>query len=108
MPNQKYRCEEASRDMLLFAARDDRKPVISYFSGITIRVCFDDTQRRLYAAFGESEAVFDCKGSLLEGEFPAMQQKYVAVWADLRHDDLAVLWYMMQSVGEYFKIRGLN
>lgn len=107
MPNQKYRCEEAC-EHLVFEAGGTRKPVISYFSGITVRVCFEDAERRLYAAFGGCEAVFDCKGSLLEGDFPEKQQKYVAVWADMRREELAVMWYMMQEVGEYFKVRGLS
>ena len=108
MPNQKYRSEAAREDLLLFAAGDTRKPVISYFSGITLRVRFGDAQQRIYAEYGENVAAFDFRGNLLEGSLPEKQRMYVAVWADLRRGELAVLRQMMETVGEYFKIRGLD
>jgi len=42
------------------------------------------------------------------GQFPEKQQKYVEVWADIRRNDLDILWKLMQAEDAYFKIKGLD
>jgi len=106
MPNQKYHPEHKYLD---FSPKTpgERMPLISYFHGIFIRMRFGDEQR-LYAEYGRGKAVFDFEGNLLEGEFPAKQQKYVAVWADIRHIELTVLCEVMRTEDAYFTIRGVD
>jgi len=106
MPNQKQPPEEKYLD-LTPQTPGTRTPLISYFAGIFIRMRFGGEQR-LYAEYGGDTATFDFGGNMLEGKFPEKQQKYVAVWADIRHTDLTVLWKIMQTEDAYFTIRGLD
>jgi len=106
MPNQKQPPEEKHLEMSP-KAPENRAPLISYFAGIFIRMHFDGEQH-LYAEYGKDTATFDFEGNILEGEFPDKQQKYVAVWADIRRIELHTLWKIMQTEGAYFNIRGLD
>jgi len=36
------------------------------------------------------------------------QEKYVVAWAAIHQEELAALWSIMQTDGEYFKIKGLE
>ena len=87
-------------------------PVISHFYGIIVRMYFKDAEQHhkphFHARYGGDEASFDFDGNLLAGEFPAKQQKYIAVWADIHRDELSVLWDLMQTEEEYFRIKGLD
>ena len=105
MPNQKYHPEEKYIEMSP-QTPGTRTPVISYFAGIFIRVRFGE--QKLHAEYNKDKAVFDFEGNLLEGSFPDKQQKYIAVWADLRSTELTVLWKIMQSEDAYFTIKGLE
>ena len=107
MPNQKYPPLE-QRDRMMPIAAGGRRPLISCFAGIFIRMEYGDAQQRLHAQYGGDKAVFDFDGRLLAGEFPAKQQKYVYVWADIRRHDLNVLWEIMRREEAYFQIKGLE
>ena len=107
MPNQKYHPEEKYLEMSP-QTPGNRTPLISYFHGIFIRMHLGEEQQRLHAEYGKDKAVFDFQGNLLEGSFPELQQKYVAVWADMRHTELTVLWKIMRTQDAYFTIRGLD
>jgi len=107
MPNQHYPPDPLRRAMVPEAAGNP-SPVISYFHGIFIRMRLDDTRPCFHAAYGESTAVFDLGGNILEGEFPEKQRMYAAVWADIHRAELGVLWDLMRRESAYFTIRGLN
>ena len=57
---------------------------------------------------GKTLFITDLDGNILVGKFPPKQKEYVAVWADIHRNDLAVLWELMQTEEEYFKIKGLD
>jgi len=107
MPNQKYP-PESQRSAMLPEPPGTPAPLISYFSGIFIRIRYGDPQQRLYAEYADDTAVFDSEGNLLEGHLPDMQKKYIEVWADLRRHDLMVLRKLMKTEDAYFKIKGLD
>ena len=107
MPNQKYYPEEKYIEMSP-QTPGSRTPLISYFHGIFIRMRLGDEQQHLHAEYGKDTATFDFEGNILEGEFPDKQQKYVAVWADIRRVDLHTLWKIMRTQDAYFNIRGLD
>ena len=107
MPNQKQPPEDKRLEYLPEPASSSQ-PLITYFHGIFIRMRCRDEQQRLYVQYGGDTATFDFEGNLLEGEFPSKQQKYVEVWADIRRQDLRVLWELMRREDAYFKIRGLE
>ena len=107
MPNQKQPPQEKYLD-LTPQTPGTRTPLISYFHGIFIRMRLGDEHQRLHAEYGKDKASFDFEGNMLEGSFPEKQQKYIAVWADLRHTDLTVLWTIMRTQDAYFTIRGLD
>ena len=107
MPNQKYYPQE------LYLATEpgkpgNREPLVSYFAGIFVRVHLGDEQPRLHVKYSKEMAVFDFEGKLLEGGLPEKQQKYIAVWADLRYTELMVLWEIMQREDTHIYIRGLD
>ena len=106
MPNQKYHPESKYLSMQP-EPPNNPTPLISYFSGIFIRVHYGDPQH-LHIAYGEDTATFDFDGHLLAGQFPEKQQKYIEVWADLRRTELTVLQKLMHTEDAYFKIRGLD
>jgi len=87
-------------------------PVISHFYGIIIRMYFKDSEQHhkphFHAKYGGDEASFDLDGNLIAGEFPAKEKKLVVAWAVIHRDDLAVLWDLMQTEEEFFKIKGLD
>ena len=87
-------------------------PVISSFFGIIIRMYFTDDEQHhtphFHAKYGKDSASFDLHGNIIAGGLPPKQTKYVVAWADIHHDELAALWDIMQSGGEYFKIKGLK
>jgi hypothetical protein len=73
--------------------------------------CKDTEQHQaphFHAKYSEYEASFDLNGDMLVGNFPPNKAKYVAVWADIHQEELALLWEIMQTDGEYFKIKGLE
>jgi len=107
MPNQKYPPVETCREQLPDTP-GNRMPLISYFAGIFIRMEYGDAERRLHAEYAEDKAVFGFDGKLLAGEFPAKQQMYVAVWADIRGNDLNTLWELMNREDSHFKLKGLD
>jgi len=87
-------------------------PVISNFCGIIIRMYFKDNEQHhkphFHARYGGEEASFDFDGNLLAGNFPAKQQRYIDVWAEIHRDELSALWEMMQAEEKFFKIKGLD
>jgi len=107
MPNQKQPPEEKYFE-LTPKTPGGGTPLISYFAGIFIRMRLGDEEQRLHAEYGKDRACFDFEGNLLEGEFPEKQQKYVAVWADIRQVELHTLWKIMRTEDAYFNIRGLD
>ena len=107
MPNQKYP-PEAQREAMLPKTPGNRRPLISCFAGIFVRMEYGDTEQRLHAEYGGDMAVFDFDGQLLRGEFPAKQRMYISVWADIRRHDLQVLWELMRGEDAYFPVRGLE
>ena len=87
-------------------------PIISHFYGIVIRMYFNDNEQHntphFHAKYAGREAAFDFDGKLLAGKIPPKQKQYIAVWADIHRKELEVLWEMMQTEDEYFKIKGLD
>ena len=87
-------------------------PVISQFFGIIVRMYFNDDEQHhtphFHVKYGEYEATFDIDGTLLAGQFPNRQTKYVVAWADIHKDELAALWDIMQTEDQFFKIKGLE
>ncbi|MCL2637964.1 MAG: DUF4160 domain-containing protein [Oscillospiraceae bacterium] len=87
-------------------------PFISSFYGVIIRMYFNDDERHhtphFHAVYGEYKASFDFEGNIIAGKFPPKQTKYIVAWADIHKDELVALWSIMQTDGEYFKIKGLE
>jgi len=73
---------------------------------------FNDDEHKhvphFHAKYSENEAAFDFDGNLLSGSFPKKQTKFVAAWAEIHKDELNALWDVMQTTGDYFKIKGLE
>lgn len=58
--------------------------------------------------FGENVVKYCFEGNVLAGDFPKNKLKLVAAWAEIHKEDLQALWKLMQSSGDYYKIKGLD
>lgn len=87
-------------------------PLISSFFGIVVKMYFNDDEQHhtphFHVEYAEYKASIDFDGNVLSGSFPPNKLKLVVAWAEIHKEDLTALWKVMQSSGEYFKIKGLD
>lgn len=84
-------------------------PTLSMFFGIIIRMYADDhTPPHFHAFYQGDNATFDMNGNLLEGEMPTKQQKLIAAWAEIHHDELVANWELAVNKEALFKISPLK
>ena len=87
-------------------------PTISMFYGIIITLYFSDTGRHnlphFHAKYGDNKAVFDLKGEIVAGRFPANQASFVKAWSLLHEDELKANWELVSNNEMPFRIEGLK
>lgn len=84
-------------------------PTLSMFFGIIIRMFVDDhNPPHFHASYQGNEATFDLRGDLLEGDMPSKQQKLIAAWAEIHHEELEANWQLATNKEALFKIQPLQ
>lgn len=84
-------------------------PTLSMFFGIIIRMFADDhNPPHFHGSYQGNNATFDLNGNILEGEMPAKQQKLIAAWAEIHHDELVASWELAVNKEPLFKISPLK
>lgn len=84
-------------------------PTLSMFFGIIVRMFADDhVPAHFHASYQGDNATFDLSGNLLEGEMPTKQQKLIAAWAEIHHDELVANWELAVNKESLFKISPLK
>ena len=84
-------------------------PTLSMFFGIIIRMFVDDhNPPHFHASYQGHEATFDLSGNILEGDMPVKQQKLIAAWAEIHHDELEANWQLAINKESLFKIQPLQ
>lgn len=88
-------------------------PTISMFFGIIISIYYEDTSRHhrphvhaRYQDFKASIAIDD--GTVLAGELPAKQLRFVQTWIDIHKEELIADWELAVSGDEPFRIAPLQ
>ena len=74
-------------------------PTISMFFGIIIR---------MYNNGEHNPPVFDMNGDITDGDMPRKQQKLIAAWAELHHDELLANWELAINEQPLYKIAPLR
>ena len=87
-------------------------PALSMFFGIIVRMQSEKGGKHhkphIHAIYGDSEIVIALDGEILEGSFPAKQQKMVLAWMAIHEDELNANWSMLSEGDGYFKIDPLR
>ena len=87
-------------------------PIISQFYGILVYIYKEKGGKHkmphFHAKYAEFEGVYDFEGSLIEGELPKRQNKFVEAWCLLHTDELNAAWTAWNESGEIIKIDGLR
>lgn len=88
-------------------------PTLSMFFGIVISMYYEDTGRHnvphIHARYqGKSVALSLEDGSILAGEIPAKQLRFVQAWIDIHKEDLLENWQLAISGQEPFRIAPLQ
>lgn len=84
-------------------------PALSMFFGIIIRMFVDDhNPPHFHASYQGCNATFDLNGNLVEGDMPTKQQKLIAAWAEIHHDELVANWELAANGETLFKISPLK
>jgi hypothetical protein len=84
-------------------------PEISRFLGIVIFMYFNDhNPPHFHARYGEYEAAVSINDlSVVEGNLPARILGFVIEWAVLHRQELMNDWNLIQTTGDYLKIKPL-
>ena len=73
---------------------------------------YEDTGKHnrphFHAKYGDEEAQFALDGTLLSGEMPFRQKKFIEAWALLREEELAANWELAVNNTALFRIEGLK
>lgn len=85
-------------------------PTISMFFGIIIRMYNNGEYNppHFHASYQGCHAVFDMNGDLTDGDMPRKQQKLIAAWAELHHDELLANWELAINEQPLYKIAPLR
>lgn len=84
-------------------------PTISMFFGIIIRMYFDDhTPPHFHAIYQDFTATFDFDGTIIKGEFPQKQAKFIAAWALIHREELEANWRLAAEQQPLYKIDPLR
>lgn len=84
-------------------------PTISMFYGIVIRMYYDNhNPPHFHAFYGDSKAIFNLDGELLEGSMPTSQIKLITAWTLIHKDELMANWQLAKNSETLYKINPLN
>ena len=84
-------------------------PTISMFYGILIRMYYDDhNPPHFHAFYGNSKAIFDINGKMMDGEMPSKQIKLIQAWSVIHKDELLANWELAKNSEALFNITPLN
>lgn len=86
-------------------------PTLSMFYGIIIRkkeLGGKHSMPHIHAEYGESEAVFDFEGNVIEGELPLKKTRMVQTWIDIHNEELVANWKLLSNGEQFFKISPLQ
>lgn len=85
-------------------------PTIAWFSGIAIRMFYNDhAPPHFHAYFGEREARVAIEtGELIGGNLPARQRRLVREWALMYQDRLMADWNLLRAGRMPERIPGLD
>ena len=73
-------------------------PEVSDFYGISVEIRYNEhNPPHFHAKYGEYEAQFDFDGNIINGEFPPKKARMVAVWAEMRREDLEINWNLAKE-----------
>ncbi len=87
-------------------------PVLSTFFGIIVRMYKESGGKHnmphIHAEYSGEEIVIALDGTILEGKFPKNKLKYLEVWMDIHHEDLAANWTLLSNGEQFFRIDPLK
>ena len=85
-------------------------PTISMFFGIIIRMYNNGEHNppHFHATYQGYHAVFNMNGDLTDGDMPNKQQKLIAAWAEIHHDELLANWELAINEQPLYKIDPLH
>lgn len=87
-------------------------PTISMFYGIIVRMYRELGGRHhiphIHVLYGESEAIFDFDGNIIDGRIPRKQQQLTIAWILIHQEELNANWQLLLSGEEFFKIEPLR
>lgn len=85
-------------------------PTISMFYGIIIQMYNRNEHNppHFHAFYGEDEAIFDLKGTLLKGDFSKRNQKLISAWCELHYVELLANWNLIENGEALYKIEPLK
>ena len=84
-------------------------PTLSMFYGIIIQMFWNEhNPPHFHATYGDFKAIFDFDGNLKEGKMPGNQQKLIAAWTILHHDELLANWQLSEQQHELVRIAPLQ
>ena len=85
-------------------------PTISMFFGIIIRMynTGEHPPPHFHATYQDYHAVFNMDGELTDGDMPKRQQKLIAAWAEIHHDELLANWDLAMNEQPLYKIEPLR
>ena len=73
-------------------------PEVSEFYGISIEIRHKEhNPPHFHATYGDYRAVFDFDGNIIKGEFPPKKARMLAVWAEMRREDLEIDWELAKN-----------
>ena len=74
-------------------------PTVSSFSGITIRMYFNDhVPPHFHAEYGDDEVLVDIEAlDIYAGDLPKRALRVVLAWATLRQEELRVNWLLARA-----------
>jgi hypothetical protein len=72
-------------------------PNIATFYGINVFMPPEDhSPPHFHARYGEFNATFNLKGTLIRGKFPRKQLLLVKAWASVHEEDLVANWQLVE------------
>jgi hypothetical protein len=89
--------------------KTDRMPELCRFLGIIIFMNFNDhNPPHFHAKYGDYEIIIEIGSGIVEGKFPKRALNLVIEWYELHKDELLENWMLMNSTGDFYKIKPLE
>ncbi|HAQ37007.1 MAG TPA: transcriptional regulator [Saprospirales bacterium] len=84
-------------------------PELSRFLGIIIFMNFNEhNPPHFHAKYGDYEIIVELNSGIVEGKFPKRALALVLEWYEIHKTELMENWVMMQTTGDFKKIKPLE